>query len=195
MQSLKPFLNHSNNFNKCFLKCRQALKTSGLMCFFFFLLLHVPSLQHCSAPTDYNNVIFALAFCGLPSDSINGHVKLLRSAHIGNPGTIVLSQRWGNTYSVPIGPVEHKDALFHCLSGLQSQGYSTDTRSPSLSNKQRGLPSVKVQSYWSITANSLYRMPLSAFTPTAGMVRASTQSSSDLIIGYRDFWNSQELLY
>lgn len=120
MQSLKPFLNHSNNFNKCFLKCRQALKTSGLMCF-IFLLLHVPSLQHCSAPTDYNNVIFALAFCGLPSDSINGCVKLLRSAHIGSPDTIVLCQRWGNTYSVPIGTDENKDELFHCLSGSQSQ--------------------------------------------------------------------------
>lgn len=61
-----------------------------------------PCLQHCSELTDYKNVIFVLAFCSLPSDSINGWVKPLLSTHLGNSDTIVLQQQWGKPPSNPV---------------------------------------------------------------------------------------------
>lgn len=189
MQSLKPFLNHSNNFNKCFHKCRQALQTLGLM-HSIFLLLHVPSIQHCSAQTDYNNVIFALAFCGLPSDSINRHVKLLRSSYIGSPDTIVLHQWWGNTYPVPICTDEQ---TMHCFIVSVSLKHKEAVQIPkALSSWRRKEASL----LWKLKATEALQWIVSAgchsqpliLTTTVGLVRESLKPISNLIVCYSDLW-------
>lgn len=57
-----------------------------------------PRLQRCSELRDYKTVIFALSFCGLPSDSINGWVKPLLSNHLGSLDTTALRQWQGKPF-------------------------------------------------------------------------------------------------
>lgn len=131
---------------------------------FLSLLFQVPSLQHCSTPTDYNNAIFPPAFCGLASDSINGCVKSLLSAHkreSRNHCSLASMRkhlrhphphRWAQCCTVSL-------SLGHTITGN-----SADTQSILLLNKKRDFP-LKVQSNWGIC-----RMP-SALIPAAGTVK------------------------
>lgn len=153
---------------------------------FLSLLLQVSSLQHCSAPTDYNNVIFPPAFCGLPSDSINGCVKPLLSAHrreSRNHCSLASMRkhlhhphphRWAQCCTVSL-------SLGHTIIGN-----SADTQSTLLLNKKRDFP-LKVQSNWGIC-----RMPCSTLIPAAGTVKGVPKIILKFNNCYRDSWNPQE---